>query len=169
MTGPDRLDADELAAYFTLMEVGSLLQHAVSRQLRADGDLSWVQFQLLARLHDAPDGQQRMTDLADGVVYSRSGITYQAGLLERADLIDRSPSVDDDRSTTVTITEAGRTLLARVLPGHVEVTRRVLLAPLSRRDLGVLNRLLSRVRDQLRTAPPRSAAARPPRAGRTPT
>ncbi|MGA8718150.1 MAG: hypothetical protein WB557_09105 [Solirubrobacteraceae bacterium] len=28
-----------------------------------------------------------MTDLADGVVYSRSALTYQAGLLERRGLI----------------------------------------------------------------------------------
>ena len=29
-----------------------------------------------------------MTDLADGVVYSRSGLTYQAGLLEKAGLVE---------------------------------------------------------------------------------
>lgn len=30
-----------------------------------------------------------MTDLADGVVYSRSGLTYQAGLLDKRGLITR--------------------------------------------------------------------------------
>ena len=56
-----------------------------------------------------------MTDLADGVVYSRSGLTYQAGLLEKRGLISRSPSPDDERSIDVTITDAGRALFARVL------------------------------------------------------
>src|SRR6187551_2120511 len=105
------------------MEVSSLLQHAVEQQLRASGDLSSVQFQILARLADAPRGSRRMTDLADGVVYSRSGLTYQAGLLDKAGLITRHPSTDDERSTTVTITDAGRAVVARVLPGHVEVVR----------------------------------------------
>jgi DNA-binding MarR family transcriptional regulator len=73
------LDAEQLAAYFVLMEVSSLLQHAVEQQLRADGGLSYVQFQILARLSDSPDEQQRMTDLADQIVYSRAGLTYQAG------------------------------------------------------------------------------------------
>jgi len=50
------LNAEHLAAYFALMEVGSLLQHAVEQQLRTDGGLSYVQFQILARLHDAPAG-----------------------------------------------------------------------------------------------------------------
>jgi hypothetical protein len=76
------LNSEQLGAYFALMEVSSLLQYAVDEHLRADGDLSYVQFQILARLVDAPDGRLRMTDLADGVVYSRSGLTYQAGLLE---------------------------------------------------------------------------------------
>src|SRR3954451_11289032 len=111
------LDGDQLGAYFALIEVGSLLRHAVEQQLRAAGDLSYVQFQLLARLGDAPEGSQRMTDLADGVVYSRSGLTYQAGLLEKAGLVRRAPSPANERSVTVTITDAGRARLAQVFPG----------------------------------------------------
>lgn len=157
------LDAAQLAAYFTLMEVSDLLQHAVEQQLRTDGGLSYVQFGILARLNDAPDGRQRMTDLADRVVYSRSGLTYQVGLLEKAALITRAPAIDDERSTMVTITDAGRRLLQQVMPGHVDLVRRMLLAPLDHHDIEVLTSVLGRVRDRLRTAPPRSAA---PRRGR---
>ena len=106
------------------MEVSSLLRHAVEQHLRAEGDLSYVQFQILARLNDSPTGSYRMTDLADGVVYSRSALTYQAGLLERRGLISRSPSPDDERSVDVTITDAGRALIARVLPDHIDVVSR---------------------------------------------
>src|SRR5215218_5222462 len=102
------LDRVELGAYFALIEVASLLRHAVEQQLRDAGDLSYVQFQLLARLGDSPTGSHRMTDLADGVVYSRSGITYQAGLLDKAGLVTRAPSAEDERSITVIITDAGR-------------------------------------------------------------
>jgi DNA-binding MarR family transcriptional regulator len=154
------LDAEQLSAYFALMEVSTLLQHSVDEHLRADGDLSYVQFQILARLTDAPDGKLRMTDLADGVVYSRSGLTYQAGLLEQAGLITRAPSADDERGVTVTITDDGRALLAKVLPGHTEVISRQLFQPLSRADAKTLAELLSPVRDHMRSAPPRSAAPR---------
>src|SRR4051794_308236 len=91
---PRAFDAVELDAYFALIEVSSLLRHTVEQQLRGAGDLSYVQFQLLARLRDSPTGSHRMTDLADGVVYSRSGLTYQAGLLEKAGLVVRGPSAD---------------------------------------------------------------------------
>jgi DNA-binding MarR family transcriptional regulator len=155
------LDAVQLGAYFALMEVAGLLRHAVEQQLREVGDLSYVQFQLLARLGlDSPTGSERMTDLADGVVYSRSGLTYQAGLLEKAGLVTRTPSPDDDRGVTLTISDAGRARLAAVLPGHLEVISQQLFQPLSRGDTKALADLLSPVRDHMRLAPPRSAAAR---------
>jgi DNA-binding MarR family transcriptional regulator len=160
------LQASELAAFFTLMEVSSTLQHAVEQQVRSEGDLSCVQFLVLARLSDSAGGQSRMTDLADLVVYSRSALTYQATQMEKAGLITRRPSVDDERATTVTITDKGRRRLKKVLPGHVEILRKLLLDPLSAKDVATMTEILDRVRDAMRQAPPRSAE---PRARRTPS
>ncbi len=154
------LDPVQLGAYFDLIEVTSLLRHAVDKQLREAGGLSYVQFQLLARLGDSPAGSSRMTDLADGVVYSRSGLTYQAGLLETAGLVVRAPSPDDERGITVTITDAGRARLAAVFPGHIELIQDLLFEPLSREDVAALAALLAPVREHMRSAPPRSAAPR---------
>jgi DNA-binding MarR family transcriptional regulator len=153
------LDPRELNAYFVLMESVSLLQHQVEQQLRDAGGISYVQFQLLARLADA-QAPLTMTALADGVVYSRSGLTYQAGLMEQAGLVTRGPSPDDDRATLVTITPAGLALFGRILPGHVQVVRRLLFDPLASRDVDHLGDIMTRVRDHMRTQPPRSAAPR---------
>lgn len=157
---PPPLEPAQLGAYFALLEVSSLLRHQVEQQLREAGDLSFVQFQLLARLGSSPSGSRRMTDLADGVVYSRSGLTYQAGLLEREGLVTRAPSPDDERGITVTITDAGRERLAKVFPGHIEVVRQQLFEPLSAHDVEALAALLTPVRDHMRATPPRSAAPR---------
>lgn len=157
------LNAEQLGAYFALVEVSSLLQYAVDEHLRAEGDLSYVQFQILARLVDSPEGRLRMTDLADGVVYSRSGLTYQAGLLDRRGLITRAPSPEDERSVIVTVTDAGRELVARVLPEHAERVRQLLFEPMRGGDLAALGGVLRRVRDHMRATPPRSARPRPGR------
>ena len=157
------LDPVQLGAYFGLIEVSSLLRHAVEQQLREAGNLSYVQFQLLATLGDQPEGRARMTDLADGVVYSRSGLTYQAGLLEQAGLVTRSPSEDDERSVMVTLTDAGRARLADVFPGHLEALHRLLLDPMTDEDVRGLATVLGKVRDHMRKNPRRSAA---PRSGR---
>lgn len=154
------LDREQLGAYFALIEVSSLLRHTVEQQLRDAGDLSYVQFQLLARLGDQPTGSHRMTDLADGVVYSRSGLTYQAQVLEQRGLVTRTPSRDDERSITVTITDSGRAVLAEVFPGHIAVLNSLLFAPLSSADVEALADVLGRVRDHMRANPPRSAAPR---------
>jgi DNA-binding MarR family transcriptional regulator len=165
VTDATHLDAEQLAAYLALQEVSSLLQHAVEQQLRVDGGLSNPQFQILARLSASPAGHLRMTDLADSLVYSRSGLTYQAAQLEKAGLITRSPAEDDERSITVALTAAGRQVLGQVMPGHIEVVHRLLMSSLSRADIATITEVLGRVRDRMRTAPPRSATPRAPRNG----
>jgi DNA-binding MarR family transcriptional regulator len=162
------LEPQQMRTYFALTEAVSLLQYAVQQQLRAEGDLSYVQFEILAILADAKR-PLTMTDLADGVVYSRSGLTHQAGLLERAGLITRRPSPDDQRETVVDITAAGKARVATVLPGHVEVVRALLFDPLSDRDVRALGDIMGRVRDHMRSLPPRSAAARRRRRSGAPT
>jgi DNA-binding MarR family transcriptional regulator len=148
-----------MRTYFTLTEAVSLLQYAVRQQLQAEGGLSYVQFEILAKLTFA-EKQLTMTDLADGVVYSRSGLTHQAGLLERDGLITRHPSPDDQRATIVDITEAGRARVETVLPGHIQVVRDLLFESLSDQDVRTLGDMMSRARDHMRTRPPRSAAPR---------
>jgi DNA-binding MarR family transcriptional regulator len=159
-TPPRSLTPTELSAYFAFTEVSSLLRHSVEKQLKDAGQLSYVQFQLLARLGDAPDGKQRMTDLADGVVYSRSGLTYQAQLLEQRGLVTRAPSPEDERSTIVAITHEGRGVLAQVFPGHIETVRTLLFDSLGADDVEGLERVLTQVSAHLRANPPRSAGSR---------
>ncbi len=154
------LAPDQLSTYFVLVEAAGLLQHNVEQQLRADGALSSVQFEILGRLTDTEGGRLTMTAIADAVVYSRSGLTYQAGLLEKEGLITRGPCPDDDRATLVTITAAGRERFLGLLPGHVEVARRLLFEPLSDEDTRRLGEIMTRVRDHMRALPPRSAAPR---------
>jgi len=157
---PTSLTPTQLGAYFAFTEVSALLRPAVEQQLRDAGRLSYVQFQLLATLGDAPEGHLRMTDLADGVVYSRSGLTYQAQLLEQRGLVTRSPSPEDERSTMVAITDAGRAVLADVFPGHIATVHGLLFAPITDDDAAELARILGTISGHLRANPPRSAARR---------
>jgi len=160
MTDAAPLDPGQLAAYFALMEVGNLLQHAVEQQLREEGGLSYIQFQILAVLGENAEGRQRMTDVADRLVHSRSGLTYQVGLLAESGLVAKAPSPDDERSVIVSITLQGRALLDRVMAGHVQIVQQFLFEPLSDEDVAGLRDVLGRVREHMRTVPPRSAAPR---------
>ena len=155
------LDTDQLRAYFALMDSAALLRQRVEQQLRQAADLTYVQFKVLARLGlDSPTGSLRMTELADEVVYSRSGLTYQVTQMEDAGLLGRSPSPDDDRGVTVTITDVGRDLLARAIPGHVELLREQLFATLDSTEVHSLATMLEPVLAHMRASPPRSATPR---------
>ncbi len=152
------LAPSQLAAYFALIEVGSLLQHAVDQQLREEGGLSYTQFQILAVLGERAEGRERMTDVADRLVHSRSGLTYQVGQLADAGLVVKAPSPEDERSVVVSLTKEGRAVLDHVMRGHVEVVRRLFLAA----ERGTCCSAASSAarRDTLRADPPRSAAPR---------
>lgn len=159
MPDHDGLNSVQLETYFALTEAAGLLQQAVERQLRAHGGLSYIQFHILARL-DASEKPLTMTELADGVVYSRSGLTYQAGLLDQAGLIKRKSSPQDERATLVTITAAGRRRLRRVMPGHIEVAKTLLFDGLSDADVRTLGDIMSRVRDHIHQTSVRQSSRR---------
>ena len=153
----------EFGVYFALLEVSALVQHGVEGQLRRDGGLSFVQFQILAILGEDPSSPRSMTDLADRLVHSRSGLTYQVDRLERAGLVARVPSEQDERSVNVTLSAEGVAVLERVLPGHADEVREVIVDALDAADRDELTRLLRRVARHLRSRPPRSARRSPSR------
>ena len=147
----------EFGVHFALLEVGALLQHGVEGQLRRDGGLSFVQFQILAILGEDRSSPRSMTDLADRLVHSKSGLTYQVDQLEKAGLVARVPSTQDERGVNVTLSAKGASILERVLPAHLEVVRDVLVDALGDADRDELTRLLGRVVRHMRSRQPRSA------------
>ncbi|WP_433888516.1 MarR family winged helix-turn-helix transcriptional regulator [Streptomyces sp. CA-111067] len=154
------LDARRTQAYFALLETGGLLQQLMEEQLQRDGGLSYLQFFLLARLSEAPGGRMRMTDLADTLLHSRSGLSYQAAKLESAGLLRREPSQDDQRSVTAVLTGPGRELLDKVLPGHVALVENGMFDALDDHQADTLAEALGAVRDRLRALAPSSAERR---------
>lgn len=125
-----------------------------------DGRQLAGQFQNFAVLGETPEGRQWMTDVADWLVHSRSGLTYQVGQPAEAGRGTKTPSPDDERSVVVGLTPAGSDLLGRVMTGYVQVVQRLLLAPLSVQDVADLGEVLERAARHMRTIPPRSAAPR---------
>ena len=143
---------EHIAAYYGLMDGGALLRQLVEQQLRRDAGLSYVQFRVLALLAGASGENLSMTALADGVVHSRSGLTYQADRLEGDGLIMRIPSATDERSVVVSLTHAGRTILEKVLPGHIDLVADKLFAPMNKLDVTAMANVLTKVCDNLSVA-----------------
>ncbi len=150
---PAWLDDAEMAAWLAFLEVSHRLDRVIEQQLRADAGLSHPQYEVLSRLESAPGSRRRMSDLADMITVSRSGLTYQITQLERAGLVRRERDPADDRGVLAVLTEAGRAALALAAPGHVRVVRRYLIDLLSPAQRSVLADGLTAARDRLRRAP----------------
>ena len=146
----DALEEDELGAYLALVTAGDLIQRAVAAQLGEHG-LSPLQFSVLARLLDAPGGL-RMSELAEMLVVSRSGLTYQVTQLEKAGLVERASSPDDDRGVVAMLTSAGRDRVLGAFPGHVALVRANFLDLLQPGEADVIRVTLERVVASLRGA-----------------
>ncbi|MDQ1573809.1 MAG: hypothetical protein QOH44_1368 [Actinomycetota bacterium] len=145
----EALSKAEFEAYAALLASSTLLQRAVEQNLRDQADITQVQFEVLMNLTDAPDGL-RMADLADRLIVSRSGLTYQAGLLEKAGLITRARHGSDERGIVARITPDGERMRLKVLPGHLAIVRESFFARVSAAELATLTDTLTRVADGLR-------------------
>lgn len=142
-----------MRAWHAFLAAGALLDRRLEQQLRRDAGLSHPQYEILVRLCDVPGGELRMTDLAEALYTSKSGVTYQITQLERAGLVRRVSSPSDTRGVAAVVTEAGRRKLAQAAPGHVAAVRALLIDVLTDEQLTVLADGLGEVTRRLHAAP----------------
>jgi DNA-binding MarR family transcriptional regulator len=152
MGEPRWLNEEEMRAWHAFLAAGALLDRRLEQQLRRDAGLSHPQYEILVRLCDAPGGELRMTDLAEALYTSKSGVTYQITQLERAGLVRRVSCPTDTRGVVAVVTEAGRRKLAQAAPGHVAAVRALLIDVLTGAQLTVLADGLGEVARRLHAA-----------------
>jgi len=144
------LDPAEMKAWLAFLEVSHLLERAIEQQLRQDAGLSHAQYEILSRLEAAAGGRLRMSELADVIVVSRSGLTYQISQLEKAGLVRREKCPSDERGILAILTAAGRDALTRGAPGHLRVVRENLIDALTPAQREAMAEGLSAARTRLR-------------------
>ena len=141
---------EEFRAYSALIASSTLLQRAVERNLREQADLTQVQFEILMNLATAGDAGIRMAQLADALIVSRSGLSYQVAQLESRGWITRERSADDERGVVAHITPEGERMRQGVFAGHVDIVRSAFLDAVEPGELATLTETLERVVGRLR-------------------
>ena len=144
------ISGEEFRAYAALLASSTLLQRAVEKNLREQANLSHVQFEILMNLSLAGKSGIRMAQLADALIVSRSGLSYQVAQLESRRWITRERSTDDERGVVARITPAGERMRRRVFAGHVDIVRRAFLDVVEPDELTTLTAVLERVADRIR-------------------
>jgi DNA-binding MarR family transcriptional regulator len=109
--------------------------------------LSAVEFEVLMRLARSPGHRLRMTDLAGQTSLSTSGVTRVVDRMDRDGLVCREACPSDRRSSYAVITDAGRTRLDQVLPGHIALLQEWFIGQLTPAQLADMLESLRTIRD----------------------
>jgi DNA-binding MarR family transcriptional regulator len=108
-----------MKAWRAFIETVGDLTMALERDLLPTG-LTVGDYQVLVYLSEAPDHQMRMSDLADRLQLTPSGLTRRLDGLVQHKWVERVPSVLDRRVTMAQLTAAGFATLEAAAPVHVE-------------------------------------------------
>lgn len=103
------------------------LMEVLGRELQSGHGISLAEYRILVMLSESPDGSVRMSELADGVLSSRSRLTHQVRRMESEHLVTRGTCVEDGRGVLALITDTGRAKLAEAAPTHLRGVRSYLI------------------------------------------
>ena len=142
------LDEAEMRAWREFIEAEGDLHHAIEADLAPTG-LTLGDYQVLVYLSEAPDRRMRMTDLAERLQLSPSGLTRRLDSLVKRGFVCREGSEADRRVMLAYLTDDGWDQLTDAAPVHVESVRRRLVDLLDRDELDALATIFAKVRAAL--------------------
>lgn len=139
------LTAEEQRGWRAYLAGNQQLTEQLNRYLVRASGLTLAEYRILALLSEAPDRQLRMSDLADGILSSRSRLTHQIRRMEEGKLVRRVSCADDGRGVLAELTPEGMRRLERAAPDHVEDVRRIFIDLMSPHELAVMTEVFERV------------------------
>ncbi len=123
----DAVEADlsetELRAWQALLHAHQQVTRTLDAELRAEHGISMADYDVLLRLARAPERTLRMTELAERVMMSPSGLTRVVDRLVEAGLVRRDRVEKDARVMLACLTDQGRQVLRRAAKTHLRGIR----------------------------------------------
>ncbi|HTT51874.1 MAG TPA: MarR family transcriptional regulator [Streptosporangiaceae bacterium] len=133
------------AAWTALSAAHALVTGQLAAALAQACGLSIHEFEVLLRVEHAAGGGLRLGALGTMVQLTQPSLSRAVGRLERQGWLRRCGAPGDGRGVLVSITPAGRDVLARGAAVHAETVRTLLLDRLTPDERDLLARALTRV------------------------
>jgi DNA-binding MarR family transcriptional regulator len=130
-----KLTETELRAWQALLHAHHDVTDRLDADLREQHGLTFSEYDVLLRLARAPDRSLRMSDLAERVLLSPSGLTRLVDRLVEDGLVTRDTSQEDARVTLARLTGRGRDRLRRAARTHLQGIRQHFTGRLSETQL----------------------------------
>jgi MarR family transcriptional regulator, 2-MHQ and catechol-resistance regulon repressor len=141
------LDDQRLTTIGLLFEASAGLRRLFSRRLEIERALPSQSMDVLIRLARTPGDRLRMSDLAAQASLTPSGLTRAVDRLQQQGLVTRQVCPEDRRGAFAVLTEAGRDLMAQVIPEHLAHIDAILSTLFSPKEEEQLAASLRRLRD----------------------
>ena len=149
----DHVSEDEsvrwMPAFLALLRTHARLKDQLELDVRRISGLSVARYDVLMHL-DMAGGRLRLSDLAEAVVLSPSGLSKLVDRMQESGLVERQPDPDDARSTFATITRHGREVVRKTRQRHHAFLQHIFGDVLDARDLADLTRIMARLNPGLR-------------------
>lgn len=145
---PPGMPPDEHAcaqAWAALTAAHALVTEQLSEALTRACGLSINEFQILLRVDRAPGPGARLGDLCDAVRLTQPSLSRAVARLERHGWLRRAGAPGDGRGVLITVTPAGRAVLAEGSAVHARTISELLLDRLTPDEQDLLARALTRV------------------------
>jgi DNA-binding MarR family transcriptional regulator len=146
---------EQLRCWRLFVESALALVDVLDTELQEAAGIPQRWYDVLVHLEESPDGIA-MTELADQILYSKSGFTRVIDRMEEAGLVSRVRPPNDRRSILVTITDQGTQTMQDARRHHRDGIERHFSKHLTDTDTKALTRALEKI----------STHARPLRPGR---
>jgi len=139
-----------LASWRSFLVAHSVVARRLDDELQAETGLSLFEYSALLQLAEADGRRKRMSELADGILLTRSGVTRLVDRLERDGLVERSPCSSDGRGAEAVLTDEGLKRLRSASRVHLRGIDRYYLARVSPEDQEVVGRAMDRITEGVR-------------------
>lgn len=146
-------DDPRLRAWIAFLQAHAAVTHRLEAELQAERSLSLADYDALVQLAIADDRRLRMSELADRVLLSRSGVSRLVDRLEGHGLVARRACPTDARGSWAELTLAGLDTLREAAPVHLRGVDAHFLSHIDEADQEALVRALESVVRRLRVGP----------------
>jgi DNA-binding MarR family transcriptional regulator len=139
------LNPTELDVWRSFLRAHARITRVLETELVAAQRLSLASYDVLVQLAEAPGHRLRMTELADAVLLSRSGVTRLVDRLERGGLVQRAKVDSDGRGIEAVLTQAGYDRLRAATGTHLSGVVRHFAEVIDTEELGAFGRVCDRL------------------------
>jgi DNA-binding MarR family transcriptional regulator len=146
---------DGLRAWRLFLESALALLDVLDAELEQTVGIPQRWYDVLVHLEESPEGVP-MNELAERILYSKSGFTRVVDRMEQAGLVHRARPENDRRTILIVLTHKGTETLQEARRHHRDGIRRHFSEHLTNTDIKALTRALEKI----------STHARPLRPGR---